>query len=54
MFNILLKILLRVLQRAGWRLKLARGRWMELEGSENELGGSGWSWVEVGARFSNT
>ena len=26
----------------------------ELDGGWNELGGSGWSWVEVGARFSNT
>ena len=29
-----------VLQRAGWRVK--------------ELGGGGWSWVKVGAQFSNT
>ena len=26
---------------------------MELGGSSNELGGGGWSWVEVGTRFSN-
>ena len=26
---------------------------MGLGGGENELGGGGWSWVEVGARFSN-
>ena len=26
----------------------------ELDGGWNELGGGGWSWVEVGARFSNT
>ena len=26
----------------------------ELGGGWNELGGGGWSWVEVGARFSNT
>ena len=32
---------------AGWRLKWAGWRWME-------LGGGGWSLVEVGARFSNT
>ena len=32
---------------AGWRLKLAGWRWME-------LGGVGWSWVEVDARSSNT
>ena len=31
---------------AGWRLKLAGWRWME-------LGGAGWSWVEVDVRFSN-
>ena len=35
--NILVRIKLRVLQRAEWRLKWA-----------------GWSWVEVGAGFSNT
>ena len=45
--NILVQILLRVLQRAGWRLKWAGWRWVE-------LGGGGWSWVEVGAWFSNT
>ena len=38
--NILVQILLRVLQRGRWRL--------------NELGGGGWSWVEVGAWFSNS
>ena len=27
---------------------------MELGGGWNELGGGGWSWVEVGAWFSNT
>ena len=27
---------------------------MELGGGWNELGRGGWSWVEVGARFSNT
>ena len=26
----------------------------ELGGGWNELGGGGWSWVELGARFSNT
>ena len=35
-----------VVDGAGW--------WMELSGGWNELGGGGWSWVEVGARFSNT
>ena len=36
---------------AGWRLKLAGWRWMELGGagwSWVELGGAGWSWVELG------
>ena len=27
---------------------------MEVEMSWVELGGGGWSWVELGARFSNT
>ena len=27
---------------------------MEVGGSSNKLGGGGWSWVEVGVRFSNT
>ena len=27
---------------------------MELGGGGNKLGGGGWSWVAVGARFSNT
>ena len=45
--DILVRILLRVLQRAGWR-------WRELGGVWNELGGGGWTWVEVGAWFSNT
>ena len=30
------------------------GGWNELGGGWNELGGGGWSWVEVGAQFSNT
>ena len=51
---ILVQIFLRVLQRAGWRLKWTGWRWMELGGGWNKLGGDGWSWVEVGARFSNT
>ena len=56
--------MLRMLQRAGWRLKCAGWRWMELGESWNELdggrwswvelGGGGWSWVEVGVRFNNT
>ena len=46
-YDILVLITLRVFQRAGWRLKWAGWRWME-------LGGGGWSRVEVGARFSNT
>ena len=52
--NILVQILLRVLQRAGWRLKWAGWRWVKLGGGWNELGGGGWSWVEDGARFNNT
>ena len=28
--------------------------WVEAEMSWVEVGGGGWSWVEVGARFSNT
>ena len=28
--------------------------WVELGEGWNELRGGGWSWVEVGARFSNT
>ena len=27
---------------------------MGLDGGLNELGGGEWSWLEVGARFSNT
>ena len=47
MCNILVQILLRVLQRSGWRLKWAGwGWWIRVE---VEM-----SWVEVGARFSNT
>ena len=46
--------------RAGWRLKCAGWRWMELEKVEmswvevDGVGGGRWSSVEVGARFSNT
>ena len=28
--------------------------WLEAEMSWVEVGGAGWSWMEVGARFSNT
>ena len=28
--------------------------WVEVEMSWLEVDGAGWSWVEVGARFSNT
>ena len=28
--------------------------WVEVEMSWVEVGGGGWSWVELGARFSNT
>ena len=34
--------------------KYCSGRCRELGGGWNELGGGGWSWVEVGALFSNT
>ena len=51
--DIKVRITLRVLQRAGWRLKWAGLRWMELGGAWNELGGDGWSWVELDARYSN-
>ena len=37
----------------GWCRELG-GDWNELGGGWNELGGGRWSWVEVGARFSNT
>ena len=47
-FDILVRIL-RVLQRAGWRLKWAGWRWMELGGGWNELDRGGSSWVELGA-----
>ena len=46
----MVQIFLRVLQRAGWRLKWDGCWWLE-------LGGGGWSCVElgeVGAQFSNT
>ena len=39
------QILLRVLQRAEWRLKWAWWRWMVLGGGWNELGRGGWWWV---------
>ena len=45
MCDILVRILLRVLQRAEWRLKWAEWRWMELGEGWKELGGGGWSWV---------
>ena len=35
----------------------AKMSWMEVDGAGwrlKELGGRGWSWVEVSARFSNT
>ena len=47
MCDIKLRITLRVLQRAGWRLSWARWRWMELGGDWNELGADGWRWVDV-------
>ena len=42
------------MQRAGWRLKWAGWSWVEVEMSRVEVDGVVWSWVEVGARFSNT
>ena len=48
MCNILVQILLRVLQRAGWRLEWAGWRWMDLGGGWNGLSGGEWSWVELG------
>ena len=39
-------ILLRVLQRAGWRLKWSGWRWLQLGRGWNELGGGEWSWVD--------
>ena len=41
-------------ERTGWKLKWAGWSWMELGEGWNELGGGGWSWVKVGAWFSNT
>ena len=43
--DILVLTMLRVLQRAGWRLKWAGWRSIELGESWNELGALGWSWV---------
>ena len=40
--------------RAIFWFKYCWGCCIELDGGWNELGGGGWSWVEVGARFSNT
>ena len=40
--------------RAIFWFKYYWGCYRELGGGWNELGGGGWSWVEVGARFSNT
>ena len=34
--------------------KYCWGCWRELGEGWNELGGGGWSWVELGARFTNT
>ena len=39
--------------RAMFWFKYCWGCWRELGGDWNELGGGGWSWLEVGARFSN-
>ena len=40
--------------RAIFWFKYCWGCCRELDGGWNELGGGGWSWVEVDARFSNT
>ena len=40
--------------RATFWFNYCWGRCRELGGGWNELGGGGWSWVEVGALFSNT
>ena len=40
--------------RAIFWFKYCWGCCRELGGDWNELGGGGWSWVELGARFSNT
>ena len=40
--------------RAIFWFKYCWGCCRELSGGWNELGGGGWSWVEVGAWFSNT
>ena len=40
--------------RAIFWFKYCWGCYRELGGGWNELGGGGWSWVKVGARFSNT
>ena len=40
--------------RAIFWFKYCWGCCRELGGGWNELGGGGWSWVEMGARFSNT
>ena len=40
--------------RAIFWFKYCWGRCKELGGGWNELGGGGWSWGKVGARFSNT
>ena len=38
--------MLRVLQRAGWRLKLAGWSWIEMgDGWRWMVGGAGWMWV---------
>ena len=36
-----------------WRVE-AEMSLVEVDGVEWRLGGAGWSWVELGARFSNT
>ena len=50
----MVQILLRVWQRARWRLKWAGWRWTEVSGGGNDFVGGRWGWVEVAACVSNT
>ena len=44
----------KMLNYVQFRFKCCWGCYRVLGGGWNELGGAGWSWVELGARFSNT
>ena len=46
--RIFVLIPLRVFQRAGWRLKWAGWRWVDVGGLWNETGGAGWRWMDLG------